>query len=73
VTLLTLALTGALKARALELGFDRVAIGPAGPPEHGDAFDRWLDAGYAGQMNYLARGRATRLCAISSRRRRAAA
>jgi epoxyqueuosine reductase len=61
VTLLTLALTGALKARALELGFDRVAIGPAGPPEHGAAFERWLDAGYAGQMDYLARGRATRL------------
>jgi epoxyqueuosine reductase len=61
VTLLTLALREAVKARALELGFDRVAIGPARAPEHGDAFERWLDAGYAGQMNYLARGRATRL------------
>ena len=61
MTLLTLALRECIKARALELGFDRVAIGPAGPPEHGEAFQRWLDAGYAGQMEYLARGRATRL------------
>jgi epoxyqueuosine reductase len=61
VTLLTLALREAIKARALELGFDRVAIGPAGPPEHGEAFERWLAAGYAGQMDYLARGRAARL------------
>src|SRR5439155_981086 len=35
VTLVGLALTGAVKARACELGFDRVAIGPAGPPAHG--------------------------------------
>jgi epoxyqueuosine reductase len=61
VTLLRLALREAIKARALELGFDRVAIGPAGPPEHGEAFERWLAAGYAGQMEYLARGRAARL------------
>jgi epoxyqueuosine reductase len=61
VTLLALALREAIKARALELGFDRVAIGPAGPPEHGEAFDRWLAAGYAGQMSYLARGRDARL------------
>ncbi|MBI4636903.1 MAG: tRNA epoxyqueuosine(34) reductase QueG [Candidatus Rokubacteria bacterium] len=61
MTLATLALASAVKARALEFGFDRVAIGPAGPPEHGRAFERWLDAGYAGGMDYLARGRAERL------------
>ena len=55
------ALTEAVKARALELGFDRVAIGPADPPEHGHAFEAWLAAGYAGTMEYLARGRAKRL------------
>ncbi len=55
------ALTEAVKAKALELGFDRVAIGPADPPEHGSAFDAWLAAGYAGTMEYLARGRAKRL------------
>jgi epoxyqueuosine reductase len=61
VTLLGLALAAAVKARALELGFHRVAIGPATPPPHGAAFERWLDAGYAGTMEYLARGRQPRL------------
>ncbi len=61
MTLLGLALSEAVKGRALELGFDRVAIGPVGPPEHGPAFERWLEAGYAGTMDYLARGRADRL------------
>lgn len=56
-----LALAGAVKAKALELGFDLVAIGPADPPAHGSAFDAWLAAGYAGTMEYLARGRGKRL------------
>ncbi len=55
------ALSAAVKARALELGFDLVAIGPADAPEHGPAFDAWLAAGYAGTMEYLARGRDKRL------------
>jgi epoxyqueuosine reductase len=61
VTLTTMALTQAVKARALELGFDRVAVGPAGPPPHGAAFERWLDEGRAGTMDYLADTRAERL------------
>jgi epoxyqueuosine reductase len=61
VTLVALALSAAVKARALELGFDRVAIGPAEPPEHGAQLEEWLDAGYAGTMRYLDRGRADRL------------
>jgi epoxyqueuosine reductase len=61
VTLVGLALSEAVKARALELGFDRVAIGPAEPPEHGGELEAWLDAGYAGTMGYLDRGRADRL------------
>ncbi len=61
MTLLGLALAEAVKARARELGFDGVAIGAAGPPPHGGAFTRWLDAGYAGTMEYLARGGADRL------------
>ncbi|MBI2158511.1 MAG: tRNA epoxyqueuosine(34) reductase QueG [Candidatus Rokubacteria bacterium] len=61
MSLLGLALHEAVKGRALELGFDRVAIGPAGPPEHARAFERWLDAGHAGQMAYLERTRADRL------------
>jgi len=61
VTLVDLALGQAVKARARELGFDRVAIGPAEPPEHGAELEAWLDAGYAGTMSYLDRGRADRL------------
>ena len=61
MTLATLALTRTVKERALELGFDRAAVGEAAPPPHGDAFERWLDAGYAGGMEYLGRGRAERL------------
>ncbi|MGH7347800.1 MAG: epoxyqueuosine reductase, partial [Candidatus Rokuibacteriota bacterium] len=61
MSLVGLALGAVVKARARELGFDRVAIGPAEPPEHGDALEAWLDAGYAGTMSYLDRGRADRL------------
>src|SRR6185436_16065818 len=60
VTLATLALTESVKARALALGFDRVAVGPAGPADHAERFEQWLDAGYAGEMDYLARTRAER-------------
>ena len=61
MTLVGLALSEAVKARALALGFDRIAIGPAEPPEHGAALEAWLDAGYAGTMSYLERGRSDRL------------
>ena len=61
MSLVGLALGRAVTARALELGFDRVAIGPAAPPEHGKELEAWLDAGYAGTMDYLERGRADRL------------
>jgi epoxyqueuosine reductase len=60
VTLTALALTQTVKARALEVGFDWVAVGPAGPAEHAARFDAWLDAGYAGGMDYLARTRVER-------------
>ncbi len=60
MSLTALALTGAVKARALEVGFDRVAVGPAGPAEHAGRFEAWLDAGYAGGMDYLARTRVER-------------
>jgi epoxyqueuosine reductase len=61
MTLAALALSTLVKDRARELGFERVSIGPAGPPVRGDAFERWLDAGYAGTMGYLAKSRAERL------------
>ena len=61
MTLRARVLQETIKARALELGFDRVAIGPAGPPEHAEQFTRWLEAGHAGTMAYLARTRAERV------------
>ena len=61
MTLTELALARSIKDRAEELGFDRVAIGPADRPEHAEAFERWLDAGHAGTMDYLARTRAERV------------
>jgi epoxyqueuosine reductase len=60
VTLAALALTAAVKARALEVGFDRVAIGPAGAAEHAARFEAWLDAGYGDGMAYLERTRVER-------------
>ena len=61
MTLAAATLSESVKARALELGFDRVAIGPAAPPEHGPAFTRWLEAGYGATMSYLARRAGERL------------
>jgi epoxyqueuosine reductase len=43
-----------LKARARELGFDRVGIAPASPSGYRDYFRGWLDQGQAGSMQYLA-------------------
>jgi len=61
VTLASVTLTELVKTRALELGFDRVAIGPASAPEHGAALRRWIEAGYAGTMGYLERRLGERL------------
>jgi epoxyqueuosine reductase len=44
------------KAHAYALGFDLVGITELGPVETADAFDAWIDAGYAGTMGYLERG-----------------
>lgn len=61
MTLTGLGLAAAVKAEAERLGFDAVAIGPATPVPHGAAFERWLDDGCAGTMDYLARTRSERL------------
>ena len=50
-----------VRAAGRRLGFDRVAIGPADPPERGHAFAAWLDAGLHGTMTYLERTREKRL------------
>jgi epoxyqueuosine reductase len=55
MTLAAATLTASVKARALELGFDVVAVGPCEPPEHGAALRRWVEAGHAGTMGYLER------------------
>ncbi len=45
-----------LKSRARELGFDPVGITRLGAAGTFEAFDRWLERGYAGEMTYLSRG-----------------
>lgn len=45
-----------LKAQALGLGFDLAGITTLGPVESAPRFDRWLEAGHHGEMDYLARG-----------------
>jgi len=51
---------GLLKGRALELGFDAVGIAPADPPAHAAWYREWLDRGWHGAMDYLAREDAVR-------------
>ncbi|MEO8193311.1 MAG: tRNA epoxyqueuosine(34) reductase QueG [Gemmatimonadales bacterium] len=53
-------LAGLIKAQAYGLGFDLVGITTLGPAETAGAFDTWLDNGYAGDMDYLPRGREKR-------------
>lgn len=50
-----------IKAQAYGLGFDLVGITALGPVETAAAFDDWLAHGYAGDMDYLARGAAKRV------------
>lgn len=40
-------------AEARRLGFHRAALVPIDPPQPMAAYQRWLDAGYAGEMDYL--------------------
>jgi epoxyqueuosine reductase len=45
-----------LKAQAFGLGFDLAGVSTLGPVSTHEPFTRWLGAGYAGEMRYLARG-----------------
>jgi epoxyqueuosine reductase len=48
-------LSAEIKHFARRLGFDLVGITSASPSNYRDYFRRWLDAGRAGEMDYLAR------------------
>jgi epoxyqueuosine reductase len=52
----TLSLEQRIKQRAAELGFDPVGITNLGPAKTYEAFEGWLERGYAGEMSYLHRG-----------------
>ncbi|MDG2391002.1 MAG: tRNA epoxyqueuosine(34) reductase QueG [Planctomycetaceae bacterium] len=46
-------LTERVKQRATECGFDLVGIAPAVTPTGYSSFLEWIDAGYAGEMQYI--------------------
>ena len=48
-------LTHRIKIHARHLGFDLVGIAPAQPGPHADFLRRWVDEGFAGEMNYMTR------------------
>jgi epoxyqueuosine reductase len=49
-----LSLTDQIKAKAVEIGFDLVAIASAEPSKYSSYFRQWLEAGRAGSMDWLA-------------------
>ena len=55
-----LSLEDLTKAQAYGLGFDLVGIASLGAMDTADAFDAWIERGYAGDMDYLSRGAAKR-------------
>ena len=60
-------LTRLAKAHAYALGFDLAGVARLGPSATAAQFDAWLDAGYAGGMEYLARGAEKRRDSRSAR------
>lgn len=46
-------LAESLKQRARDLGFDRVGIAPAVSPAGWSRLEDWIDAGFAGEMDYI--------------------
>lgn len=47
----------AIKDRAAALGFELAGVTTADPPPHLDVYQRWLDRGHHGEMDYMARER----------------
>ena len=54
-------LTQKIKAKALELGFDKVGIAQAQELDCGEHFAEWLSRGYQGEMAYMENNREKRL------------
>src|SRR6476469_4966764 len=54
-------LAAAIKARALDLGFDLVGITGAEPSVFAAEYRAWLERGWHGEMDYLARNVERRL------------
>ena len=50
-----------IKDKARALGFDLAGVSPIGPFPEADFYPKWLDSGYAGQMDYLHRQKPARL------------
>ena len=50
------ALAARIRSKAAEMGFDPVGITDLGPAHTYEAFRRWIESGYAGEMAYLERG-----------------
>jgi len=44
-----------LKQKAKDLGFDLVGVSPLGPFPEAVFYPKWLESGYAGEMQYLER------------------
>ena len=49
-----------IRAAARVAGFDQVGFAPAEPPRHGETFKVWLERGFQGEMDYMAREDAVR-------------
>src|SRR5215510_11002881 len=50
-----------IKSKAQALGFDLVGIAPLGPFPEAQFYSKWLESGYAGDMEYLERQKRAKL------------
>ncbi|PYS05240.1 MAG: tRNA epoxyqueuosine(34) reductase QueG [Acidobacteria bacterium] len=50
-----------LKQKAKDLGFDLVGVSPLGPFPEAVFYPKWLESGYAGEMQYLERQKAAKM------------
>src|SRR5438132_13970075 len=50
-----------VKSVAYSLGFDLVGVAPLGPFPEAVFYPKWLENGYAGEMHYLERQKATKM------------